>query len=77
MGVWGAGREIRSFAAQLERRLPGASITVIAFDSEPADGEVEAIAEDARVAVGDGVVEALGESDVIVRSPGSRSIAGR
>jgi UDP-N-acetylmuramoyl-L-alanine---L-glutamate ligase len=70
VGVWGAGREIRSFAAQLERRLPGASITVIAFDSEPADGVVEAIAGDARVAVGDGVVEALGESDVIVRSPG-------
>lgn len=70
MGVWGAGREIRSFAAQLERRLPGASITVIAFDSEPADGVVEAIAEDTRLAVGDGVVEALGESDVIVRSPG-------
>ena len=70
MGVWGAGREIRSFATHLERRLPRASITVIAFDSEPADGEVEAIAEDARVAVGDGVVAALGECDVIVRSPG-------
>lgn len=70
MGVWGAGRETRSFASQLERRLPAAQITVIAFDSPPANDEVEMIAEDARVAVGDGVVEALGECDVIVRSPG-------
>jgi UDP-N-acetylmuramoylalanine--D-glutamate ligase len=70
VGVWGAGREIRSFASQLERRLPAARIAVIAFDSQPADGEVAAIAENARVAVGDGVVEALSECDVVVRSPG-------
>ncbi len=70
VGVWGAGREIRSFASQLDRRLPAAQITVIAFDSQPANDEVEAIAEDAYVAVGDDVVERLGECDVIVRSPG-------
>jgi UDP-N-acetylmuramoyl-L-alanine---L-glutamate ligase len=70
VGVWGAGREIRSFASQLERRLPAARITVIAFDSQPADSEVEAIAADARVVVGDDVVAALTECDVIVRSPG-------
>jgi len=70
VGVWGAGREIRSFASQLERRLPSAQITVIAFDSQPANSEVETIAEDARVVVGDGVVEELGKCDVIVRSPG-------
>lgn len=70
VGVWGAGREIRSFAEQLRRRLPEASITVIAFDSPASNSEIETIAEDARVAVGAGVVEALGECDVIVRSPG-------
>lgn len=70
VGVWGAGREIRSFASQLERRLPAARITVIAFDSQPGDGDVAAIAEGARVAVGDGVVEALSQCDAVVRSPG-------
>ena len=70
VGVWGAGREIRSFASQLKRRLPAAGITVVAFDSPPSDAEVEAIADDARVAVGDRVTEALAECDVVVRSPG-------
>lgn len=70
VGVWGAGREIRSFASQLERRLPAARITVIAFDSQPADDEIAAIAKNARVAVGEGVVEALSECDAVVRSPG-------
>jgi UDP-N-acetylmuramoyl-L-alanine---L-glutamate ligase len=70
VGVWGAGREIRSFASQLGRRLPVARISVIAFDSRPADGEVAAIAENARLAVGDGVVEALSGCDAVVRSPG-------
>ncbi|MCW3027495.1 MAG: hypothetical protein JWN81_706, partial [Solirubrobacterales bacterium] len=35
VGVWGAGREIRSFAAQLTRRLPAARIAVAAFDGPP------------------------------------------
>lgn len=70
VGVWGAGREIRSFASQLQRRLPAARISVVAFDAAPAAGEVEAIAADARVAVGTDVVEALAECEAIVRSPG-------
>lgn len=70
VGVWGAGREIRSFAAQLKRRLSAARITVVAFDSPPSGAEVEAIADGARVAVGDRVAEALAECDAIVRSPG-------
>jgi len=69
IGVWGAGREIRSFASQL-RRLPAAQISVIAFDAPPAAAEVAAIAADARVAVGDEAVEALAGCDAIVRSPG-------
>jgi len=36
VGVWGAGREIGSFAAQLARRVPSARIVVAAFDTPPA-----------------------------------------
>ncbi len=35
VGVWGAGREISSFAEQLARRLPSARIVVAAFDTPP------------------------------------------
>lgn len=35
IGAWGAGREIRSFAGQLARRLPRAQIAVVALDREP------------------------------------------
>jgi UDP-N-acetylmuramoylalanine--D-glutamate ligase len=37
VGVWGAGREISSFADQLARRLPSARIVVAAFDARPRD----------------------------------------
>src|SRR5208282_2576713 len=57
IGVWGAGLEIGSFAAQLARRLPGARIAVAAFDAPPA---------------GD-VLAALAACDVVVRSPGVSS----
>lgn len=70
VGVWGAGRETRSFAAQLQRRLPSARIAVVAFDSPPSGTEVEAIAKDAKTAVGGDVVRVLAECDVVVRSPG-------
>lgn len=70
VGVWGAGREIRSFASQLERRLPSARVVVAAFDAPPAEAEVAAIAADARVVVGAEAAAALSECDVVVRSPG-------
>ena len=35
VGVWGAGREIGSFASQLARRLPAARIVAAAFDDLP------------------------------------------
>jgi len=70
IGVWGAGREIRSFASQLRRHLPAARIAVVAFDAPPADGEMEAIAADARVVVGAETVGALAGCDAVVRSPG-------
>ena len=69
IGVWGAGREIRSFASQL-RRLPAARISVIAFDAPPAEAEVKAIAKDARVVIGAEAVDALALCDAIIRSPG-------
>jgi UDP-N-acetylmuramoylalanine--D-glutamate ligase len=70
VGVWGAGREIRSFASQLKRRLPAARIEVMAFDAKPDKAEIEAIAPGARVAVGEGAADPLAECDIVVRSPG-------
>lgn len=65
VGVWGVGREIRSFAAQLARRLPSARIAVVAVDS-PAGVELAG----ARVVSGDAVLAGLAGCDVVVRSPG-------
>jgi UDP-N-acetylmuramoylalanine--D-glutamate ligase len=71
IGVWGAGREISSFAAQLARRLPLARIAVVALDADP-DGDVRAAlgASGARLATGTEVTAALAACDVVVRSPG-------
>ncbi len=71
IGVWGAGREIRSFASQLKRRVPSARIAVLASD-DPAspDARDDLGAPDARVASGEEIVAALAACDVIVRSPG-------
>lgn len=71
VGVWGAGREIRSFAAQLAARIPSARIAVIASD-EVLDGDVlDALkAPHARLVTGAGTVAALAGCDIVVRSPG-------
>ena len=52
--LWGLGRETTAFRAQLEQRLPGAAISAVIDDATPPD---EAAA-------------ALGDADVLVRSPG-------
>lgn len=71
IGVWGVGRETRSFAAQLERRLPGARIVAIVQDTEPAEDPRAVLgAPEARVAVGEDAAAALSGCDVVVRSPG-------
>jgi UDP-N-acetylmuramoyl-L-alanine---L-glutamate ligase len=71
VGVWGAGREIRSFAGQLARRLPSARIAVAAFDEPPSEDIPAALrAPDVRVVTGAGVVAALSACDLVVRSPG-------
>jgi UDP-N-acetylmuramoylalanine--D-glutamate ligase len=71
IGVWGAGREVRSFADQLARRLPSARILVAAFDAPPAEDIRETLtAPHARIVTGAEIVAALGGCDVLVRSPG-------
>jgi UDP-N-acetylmuramoylalanine--D-glutamate ligase len=73
IGVWGAGREIVSFADQLTRRLPSARIVVAAFDTHPPPGALEALkAPAARIVTTaeDDVVAALAGCEVVVRSPG-------
>jgi UDP-N-acetylmuramoylalanine--D-glutamate ligase len=83
VGVWGAGREIASFADQLARRLPSVRIAVAAFDAPPATDVRETLhAPGARIVLGAGdgigdsaharaeVVAALRGCDVVVRSPG-------
>jgi UDP-N-acetylmuramoylalanine--D-glutamate ligase len=71
VGVWGAGREISSFAVQLARRLPSAQILVAAFDSPPAgDVRLTLNAPDARLISSGEAVRGMADCDVVVRSPG-------
>jgi UDP-N-acetylmuramoylalanine--D-glutamate ligase len=71
IGVWGAGREIVSFADQLARRLPAARIAVAAFDEPPAGDVLARLrSPSARVAIGAEGGAALAECEVVVRSPG-------
>ncbi len=71
VGVWGAGREIASFADQLSRRLPAAEIVVVAFDGPAPDGVREMLhSPAARIVSGADVQTALNGCDVVVRSPG-------
>jgi UDP-N-acetylmuramoylalanine--D-glutamate ligase len=71
VGVWGAGREIESFAAQLARRLPGARIAVAAFDDPPREEVARALrAPEVRVVTAVEAPAALAGCDVVVRSPG-------
>jgi UDP-N-acetylmuramoylalanine--D-glutamate ligase len=71
IGVWGAGAEIGSFAAQTARRLPGARIAVVALDGDPGeDVRAKLGVPGARVVTGTEVTAALRSCDVVVRSPG-------
>jgi UDP-N-acetylmuramoyl-L-alanine---L-glutamate ligase len=71
IGVWGAGREIGSFAEQLTRRLPSAQILVAAFDEEPDTATLDRLrAPTARVVTGRQAPGALAECELVVRSPG-------
>jgi UDP-N-acetylmuramoyl-L-alanine---L-glutamate ligase len=71
VGIWGAGREVGSFAEQLARRLPTARIVAAAFDTPPAgDIGLTLHAPAVRVLAADQAVAGLGGCDVVVRSPG-------
>lgn len=73
IGVWGAGREIVSFADQLSRRLPSARIVVAAFDADPPVDVRESLkAPAARIVTAgdDDMVAALASCEIVVRSPG-------
>jgi UDP-N-acetylmuramoyl-L-alanine---L-glutamate ligase len=71
VGVWGAGREIRSFAAQLARRLPAASIRAAVFDVIPQEDIRGALkAPQARIAAAADALAALSGCEIVVRSPG-------
>ena len=71
VGVWGAGREISSFAEQLRRRQPATRIVVAAFD-EPGDLDVAAAlhAPGVEVVGAAEAARALARCEVVVRSPG-------
>lgn len=69
IGVWGVGREIRSFAAHMRRRLPGARITVVVSEDSSDDAR-GVLGVDARTVCAANAIGALGECDVLVRSPG-------
>jgi UDP-N-acetylmuramoylalanine--D-glutamate ligase len=71
VGVWGAGREVSSFARQLARRLPSARIAVAVFDSPPAHDVSETLgAPGVQVVSSAQAFAALAGCDVLVRSPG-------
>jgi UDP-N-acetylmuramoylalanine--D-glutamate ligase len=71
IGVWGAGREIGSFATQLSRHLSGARLAVVALDEPPGEDVLERLgASDGQLALGSEIFEALAGCEVIVRSPG-------
>lgn len=69
LAVWGAGREVRSFLAQVARRLPAARVTYVVLDDIGEDVSSLA-AGDARVVAAADAVDAVRACDVLVRSPG-------
>jgi UDP-N-acetylmuramoylalanine--D-glutamate ligase len=71
IGVWGAGREIVSFAAQVRTRLPAARIAVAAFDEAPGLDVADVLGSPGvRVVAASEATAALSACEVVVRSPG-------
>lgn len=69
VGVWGLGREARSFAEHLRSELPAARVTVLVREN-PNEDPSEVVGQATRVVDASAAVSALGTCDVIVRSPG-------
>jgi len=73
LGVWGAGREISSFARAVAGRLPAAEIAVAAFDDPPPPDRVRSLLGlGSLTVVGPAEAEAaLRGCEVVIRSPGA------
>jgi len=73
LGVWGAGREISSFARAVSVHLPAAEIAVAAFDDPPPPEQVRSqLGLDSLQVVGSPQArESLAGCEVVVRSPGA------
>lgn len=69
IGVWGVGREIRSFASHVRARLPAARIVAVVTE-DPADDVRGGVGSEARVVGAADAFAALSGCDVLVRSPG-------
>ncbi|MEA2182123.1 MAG: UDP-N-acetylmuramoyl-L-alanine---L-glutamate ligase [Solirubrobacteraceae bacterium] len=69
VGVWGLGREVRSFVAKLAEHLPRARISVVVRE-DPEEDASDLERGGAQVVRADEAVAALSRCDVIVRSPG-------
>lgn len=69
IGVWGLGRETRSFLEHLSRVFPTTRARVIVREGNEAIRDLAA-AQDALVVTPDEAVEALRQCDLLVRSPG-------
>ncbi len=69
IGVWGLGRETRSFLDHLARRFPGTHVQVIVSEHGEGAPELEA-AQGAQVVSPEAAVDALRGCDLLVRSPG-------
>jgi UDP-N-acetylmuramoylalanine--D-glutamate ligase len=67
VGVWGLGREIRSFVRELEARLPRATVEVVVREDPAEDASWLG---GARVVGAEQAAAALAGCDVLVRSPG-------
>jgi UDP-N-acetylmuramoyl-L-alanine---L-glutamate ligase len=68
VGVWGLGRETRSFARQLTERLPRARLTVVVRE-DPTETAADSGWDGAAIVCTEDAVTALSGCDVLVRSP--------
>ena len=69
IGVWGLGREIRSFLRHVAERLPAARVAVVVLD-DPTEAPEGPVLDGTRVAGPADAGSELARCDVLVRSPG-------
>src|SRR5689334_17886816 len=69
VGLWGLGREIRSFVANARARLPRARMGVLVLE-DPSEDSGSIVGDSVSVVGAADAVAALSKCDVLVRSPG-------